>query len=166
MEPQESGRPGGGSLPGLQVKHRVWVSLQSSDAGTSTQTRRSRRNDTSTFIVGMGVARLLAAIDRTGSLSKAAGELGYSYKYAWDRTQKIKERLGIPAVEAHKGGRGGGGEMRLTAAGRELLATYTDWSQFLDACIRKRDFVQACFDDEANVKKSIERQEASKASKP
>lgn len=98
-----------------------------------------RKKETQGFIVGLGVSRLLSAIKETRSLTLAAEKVGYSYKYAWDRTQKMWERLGEPAVETHKGGKGGGGEMVLSAAGEQVLQKYLEWDDFLKKCMEHRE---------------------------
>jgi molybdate transport repressor ModE-like protein len=70
---------------------------------------------------------------------RRAKKVGYSYKYAWDRTQKLKERLGTDAVHASKGGKGGGGEMVLTSEGEDILKMYKFWDDFLEKCMEKKD---------------------------
>jgi molybdate transport repressor ModE-like protein len=80
-------------------------------------------------ILGSGWAKLLESINESDnnepkSLTKAAKECGYSYKYAWSILKKIKERSGKAAVETKKGGPGGGGWVKLTPWGSYLLNTY------------------------------------------
>ncbi len=77
-------------------------------------------------LLGEGGANLLGAIEQTHSLTVAAEQLGYSYKYAWTRLKKMHERTGIPVVDAHKGGTGGGGHMDLTPWGRIILQRFRD----------------------------------------
>jgi len=80
-------------------------------------------------ILGSGWANLLRCIDTRGneepkSLTKAAKECGYSYKYAWNILNKIRERSGRSPVETKKGGLGGGGWVKLNEWGEYLLKTY------------------------------------------
>jgi molybdate transport repressor ModE-like protein len=80
-------------------------------------------------ILGSGWAKLLDSINDTDmdepkSLTKAALECGYSYKYAWNILKKIKERSGRSPVETKKGGRGGGGWVKLNDWGQYLLKIY------------------------------------------
>ena len=80
-------------------------------------------------ILGSGWANLLESIVMTNinepkSLTQAAKECGYSYKYAWNILNKIKERTGMSPVETKKGGVGGGGSVRLNMWGLYLLKTY------------------------------------------
>ena len=67
--------------------------------------------------------RLLAAIDTTGSITRAAREAGISYKSAWDTLDAMNHLSSTPLVARATGGKGGGGT-RLTQAGRDLLAVY------------------------------------------
>ncbi|NHJ20871.1 MAG: ModE family transcriptional regulator [Candidatus Lokiarchaeota archaeon] len=80
-------------------------------------------------ILGSGWAKLLDSINDADmgepkSLTKAAMECGYSYKYAWNILKKIKERSGRSPVETKKGGLGGGGWVKLNDWGHYLLKTY------------------------------------------
>ena len=124
----------------LHVKFRIWIQLDE-PRKVEEKPKGRRKKDTRGFIAGMGVARLLAAIKTTRSLTEAAEQLGYSYKYAWDRTQKIKERLGELAVDAHKGGKGGGGEMTLTEAGERILQMYEEYDAFIEKCLERKDAI-------------------------
>jgi molybdate transport system regulatory protein len=92
----------------LKVKKKLWLEFDGKN------------------LLGEGGARLLDAIEKTHSLTLAAEQLGYSYKYAWTRLKKMHERTGIPIVDAHKGGTGGGGRMDLTSWGRIILQSYKD----------------------------------------
>jgi len=80
-------------------------------------------------ILGSGWAKLLETIDQTEnnekkSLKLAAEKCGYSYKYAWNIIQRIESRTGMAPVETSKGGRGGGGWVKLNEWGKYLLKTY------------------------------------------
>lgn len=80
-------------------------------------------------ILGSGWANLLERIYKTNnnepkSLTQAAKECGYSYKYAWNILNKIKERTGKSPVETKKGGIGGGGWVKLNNWGFYLMKTY------------------------------------------
>ncbi|NMC07911.1 MAG: LysR family transcriptional regulator [Candidatus Lokiarchaeota archaeon] len=129
-------------MKSLRVKYRIWVELDEARKETPPAAGR-RKKETQGFIVGLGVARLLSAIKETRSLTLAAKKIGYSYKYAWDRTQKIKERLGEPAVETEKGGKGGGGHMTLTTAGDKILHEYQAWDEFLRKCMARKEEILA-----------------------
>ena len=74
-------------------------------------------------VIGKGGASLLKSIEKHGSISKAAEELGWSYKYAWDQLREMETRLGSPVVVRKRGGETGGGT-RLTALAKSLLRKY------------------------------------------
>ncbi|MFB6301677.1 MAG: TOBE domain-containing protein [Haloferacaceae archaeon] len=67
-------------------------------------------------------AALLREIDGTGSLNRAAAELGRSYSRAHGRLTVLEEGFG-PLVERQRGGSGGGGSA-LTDRARELIARF------------------------------------------
>ena len=77
-------------------------------------------------ILGSGWANLLKSIEKnkTGSLTQAAKECNYSYKYAWNILKRIEKRTGMPVVTTGKGGPGGGGWIKLNEWGQYLLNTY------------------------------------------
>jgi molybdate transport system regulatory protein len=92
--------------PTLHARIKVWVT-----------------DDDGKTIFGAGRMRLLDAIERHGSILKAAEELAMSYRSAWGRIRATEQRLGQPIVEKIPGaGRRGGS--RLTPLGQELLAKY------------------------------------------
>src|SRR5512141_2756630 len=66
---------------------------------------------------------LLEAIDRFGSITRAAREVGVSYKTAWDSVDAMNNAAERPLVSRAAGGRGGGGTT-LTAAGKDAVRMY------------------------------------------
>ena len=66
---------------------------------------------------------LLEAIDRCGSISAAAREVGISYKTAWDAVDSMNNAAEKPLVRREVGGVGGGGTM-LTEEGKETVRLY------------------------------------------
>ncbi|UCD01185.1 MAG: LysR family transcriptional regulator [Promethearchaeota archaeon] len=80
-------------------------------------------------ILGSGWAELLKNIEKNkeGSLTQAAKECNYSYKYAWNILKRIEKRTSIPVVITGKGGRGGGGWVKLNNWGQYLLKIYNDY---------------------------------------
>ncbi|MFX1304354.1 MAG: winged helix-turn-helix domain-containing protein [Promethearchaeota archaeon] len=80
-------------------------------------------------ILGSGWANLLYHIEKneTGSLTQAAKECNYSYKYAWNILKRIEKRTGKPVVLTGKGGRGGGGWVKLNEWGQHLLEVYKNY---------------------------------------
>lgn len=67
--------------------------------------------------------RLLEAIDRCGSLNRAAREVPLSYKVAWDALDTMNRLAPQPLVVRSTGGAGGGGT-RLTDFARQTVALY------------------------------------------
>ncbi|MBI1329192.1 MAG: LysR family transcriptional regulator [Alphaproteobacteria bacterium] len=72
---------------------------------------------------GPGKARLLEAIEATGSLRKAAATLKMSYRRAWLLLQDIEQAVRGDVTLAATGGKDGGGT-QLTPLGRALVAHY------------------------------------------
>lgn len=73
--------------------------------------------------LGPGKIALLEEMRRTGSLSKAARELGMAYRRAWLLLQSLNGLFDEPLARATKGGVGGGG-VELTPAGEDLISAY------------------------------------------
>ncbi|CAK1319456.1 TOBE domain-containing protein [Burkholderia pseudomallei] len=85
-----------------------------------------------------GAARiaLLAAIDETGSITRAAKAVGLSYKGAWDAIDTMNNLAGEPLVLRATGGKGGGGTT-LTPRATALIAAFRaierEHRRFIDA---------------------------------
>lgn len=73
--------------------------------------------------LGPGKVELLALIEETGSLNKAARRMGMSYMRAWTLVQTMNECFREPLIIAERGGKAGGG-MKVTETGRRALALY------------------------------------------
>ncbi len=67
--------------------------------------------------------RLLEAIERIGSINRAAREVGLSYKGAWEMVERANNLSPRILVSTAIGGRHGGGT-QLTPAGKELLKLF------------------------------------------
>lgn len=92
-------------------------------------TKKKERHEVGLFIrvqfpngerFGPGKARLLEAIDATGSISEAARTMAMSYRRAWLLVDSTNKLFGRPVVAAAQGGKQGGGAS-LTPFGRELI---------------------------------------------
>jgi len=85
-------------------------------------------------ILGSGWAALLYSIEKNknGSLTQAAQECTYSYKYAWNILKRIEKRTGMAVVITGKGGSGGGGWVKLNEWGKYLLQKYNEYSKELN----------------------------------
>ena len=85
-------------------------------------------------ILGAGWAKLLKNLEKNkeGSLTQAAQDCNYSYKYAWNILKRIEKRTGMAVVITGKGCPGGGGWVKLNEWGRYLLQKYNDYSKELN----------------------------------
>lgn len=81
---------------------------------------------------GPGKADLLAALDETGSITRAADRLGMSYMRAWTLIRTMNRCFCQPLVDAIRGGTRGGGGAHLTATGKRVLELYR---QMDDKCL-------------------------------
>jgi molybdate transport system regulatory protein len=94
----------------LKVKSKVWLE------------RKGR------LALGDGRFRILKAIDRTGSINKAARELDMSFRHAWSYIDSSEKYLGFRLIEREKGGKHGGGS-RLTPEAKVLIRKLEKLSQ-------------------------------------
>jgi molybdate transport system regulatory protein len=74
-------------------------------------------------VFGRGRRFLLEAIDRYGSINRAAKEIHISYRKAWGYIKAMEERLGMKLIERQTGGKNGGGAV-LTPEARSFLGRY------------------------------------------
>lgn len=73
--------------------------------------------------IGHGKIRLLEQIADHGSISRAAKEMGMSYRRAWLLANEVNGMFRKPVLETRHGG-AGGGEARLTSFGQSLVGHY------------------------------------------
>ncbi len=85
--------------------------------------------------IGPGKADLLEAIRDCGSISKAARDLGMSYKRAWNLADTMNRCFREPLIDTATGG-GGGGGAQLTHFGIKVLAHFRSMEKRTDAAIR------------------------------
>lgn len=78
---------------------------------------------------------ILGAVDRLGSLNRAASDLRISYRHAWGLVGQAEGLLGQPLLIRRAGGSEGGGA-ELTPAGRALLEVIHRRRAVLDAADR------------------------------
>ena len=76
-----------------------------------------------TAAFGPGKADLLEAVDRCGSITAAAKDLGMSYRRAWLLLDSMNKTFCAPVIDASFGGKSGGGS-KLTSTGRTVLDIY------------------------------------------
>lgn len=88
-------------------------------------------------IFGRGRSSLLHAIERHGSINRAAVEMKISYRKAWSYLDIMESRLGVKLVERKTGGRNGGGAT-LTDTARQLIHNYEQMEQEIKIMADKR----------------------------
>ncbi len=75
------------------------------------------------FVLSRGRADLLSAVEKHGSIVKAAKDMNMSYRHAWGIIREINNAVGKKVVESARGGKRGGKTM-LTRVGKDLLEHY------------------------------------------
>lgn len=86
-------------------KHRIWLEIDGAK------------------FMGKGHVQLLRAIQKTGSLNKAAKETGISYRKSWRLMNQVNTLAAHEVVRLQKGGAGGGGAL-VTEYGEKLLTFF------------------------------------------
>ncbi len=79
---------------------------------------------------------VLRGVANTGSISKAARQVGVSYKSAWQAIETLSHLAGTALVVKVVGGAGGGGA-RLTIAGEGLLQASAQWQTLQQAWFKQ-----------------------------
>ncbi len=90
----------------MKVRTKVWID-----------------DDHDKVIFGSGRVRMLEAIDRLGSMNKAAKELKMSYRALWGRIKSTENRMGARMLITRPGGGKGSGSV-LTPTGKRFLENY------------------------------------------
>ncbi len=107
------------------IKYKIWL-----------------QNKIGEDILGKGGAELLEAITEFQDLGKATKKMKCSYKYAWNILQKIKKRFGESPTVAFRGGSGGGGGIKLSEFGQELLRYYKKFETYVESALKNSDLWQ------------------------
>ena len=108
-------------------------------------TRITFWDDNGEKFFGEGPARLLHAIEETGSLRAAAMSMDMAYTKALKLLKNAEKALGFALTERSTGGRDGGGSC-LTAEGKEWLKRY---EAYRDACVQaNRELYLAYFSEQ------------------
>lgn len=89
------------------------------------RTRLWIQDEKERIVFGGGRATILEVIDRTGSMNKAAQELGMSYRTLWGKIHDTEKRLGFKLIVTSVGSKTGGS--RLTEKGRNILRNFQKW---------------------------------------
>lgn len=89
----------------MKIKSKIWIEKDHS------------------MVFGIGKSLILKAIDKTGSINKAAKEMNMSFRRAWSYIKTIEKRLGRPLLIKEKGGRDHGGAV-LTDYAKDLIGKF------------------------------------------
>lgn len=89
----------------MEIKSKIWIEVEGRP------------------VFGRGRRFMLEAIDKYGSINRAAKEINISYRKAWGYIKAMEERLGFKLIDRQTGGRNGGGAT-LTKDAREFLKKY------------------------------------------
>jgi molybdate transport system regulatory protein len=87
-------------------------------------------------VFGGGKTALFLAVDRLGSIQRAADEFGMSYRHAWGAIRKIEQRAGFKIMDTKIGGRNGGAE--LTSKGKAFVKATDALFKDLQTTVEKR----------------------------
>ena len=90
----------------MKVRTKVWI-----------------EDDHGKVVFGGGREHMLEAIDRLGSMNKAAKELKMSYRALWGRIKSTENRMGAKVLTTRPGGGKGSGSI-LTPIGKRFLENY------------------------------------------
>ncbi len=105
-------------MPRVHVRVKVWISIDGEP------------------LLGEGGYRLLKKIEETGSLVKAAEELGMSYSFAWKYLRRIERLVGKKVVNTYRGGERRGGST-LTEEGKLLVRVYEKVYGEIETIVKK-----------------------------
>jgi molybdate transport system regulatory protein len=89
----------------MQIRSKLWIEV----AGEP--------------VFGRGRKFLLEAIEKHGSINRAASEINVSYRKAWSYINAMEDRLGMRLVIRRVGGRHGGGAF-LTPEAVDFIKKY------------------------------------------
>lgn len=94
-----------GSMPELRPRLKVWMQAKNG------------------FGFGSRFVAILEAVERTGSIKRAAAELGWSYRHVWSRIKHAEQALSCTLVTCHLGG-AAPERSELTPAGRHVVSRF------------------------------------------
>lgn len=103
----------------MEIRSKIWIEIDGK------------------CVFSKGRVVLLEAIDRYGSINRAAAEIGISYRRAWGYVKAMESRLGMDLVRTRTGGDGGGGAA-LTDEARRFLRKYEDLEAGISELVDER----------------------------
>ena len=81
---------------------------------------------------GPGMVALLRAVEKTGSLQRAARSMNMAYSKAWKMLRVAEKEWGFLLTDRETGGRDGGGST-LTPQAKELMEAYLSFRRDAEA---------------------------------
>ena len=103
----------------MEVRSKIWLAIDGE------------------AVFGSGREALFKAIDRLGSINKAAKDINLSYRKALSYIQTMEQRLGKSLVERKTGGLHGGGAY-LTEDAREFMKKYEQLEEGVNEMLDKK----------------------------
>jgi 8-oxo-dGTP diphosphatase len=91
--------------------------------------------DKSVSVIGSGRVELLKAVDKYGSIKKAAATMGMSYRHAWGIIKQIRDSVGDEIIATTRGGAAGGGA-KLTDLGRVLIKRFEETQDAIERTLK------------------------------
>jgi len=131
MAKRSRANPGRGTAGKCRVRTKVWFQIGPSR------------------VFGRGLAALLEAVARRGTLRAAANDVNMSYRYAWELIRQAERRLGKALLDRRVGGARGGASA-LTGDGEHMLAVFNQLNEEVAAFADKR-FDALCRREKANA---------------
>ncbi len=113
--------------PRLRVKTKLWI-----------------ENKRIGMVLGKGKVEILELIDRSGSISSVAKQIGVSYKKVWDHIQVLERNMGKRFVITFRG-RNSGGSV-ITDEAKELIEKFRRLQDDVEEYANRR-FVELFYDD-------------------
>jgi len=94
-------------------------------------------------ILGKGGASILKAIKTEKSISKAAENLGMSYRYVWNYLDQMNRALNRPVIKTFRGGEHGGGGATLTDLGEKILKEHKRMENYVGELLVDKEYWEA-----------------------
>ncbi|MCP4600866.1 MAG: LysR family transcriptional regulator [Proteobacteria bacterium] len=92
--------------------------------------------DNGKLLLGEGRLEIFRTIERTGSLSATARELGMSYRAVWGKVRSTEERFGVKLVNGVSGGPNHGGT-QLTQQAKIFIARFEEFDRRARAAVNE-----------------------------
>jgi molybdate transport system regulatory protein len=94
-------------VPEIHVRQRIWL------------------DDEGQAVFGTGICDLLRGVEATGSLHRAAADLGIAYSKAWTIVRRAEEHLAMKLLSERRAGGPEGGGSTVSAEGQWLVEQFS-----------------------------------------